>query len=735
MMKTSVKNRSHRLAGGRICVLPAALFLLVSLAVAAQQPGPLPDQSRPSLVTALERPLSLRLEPRFLVPLGDSGSWFGLGGALSAGAEYGFKGNPQPFLSGEASYAYLPVRDEASSVSLVALRAGGGAYFWITPRLGFRLAGLAGAYLGFLNDGGDSSAQLTLSSGAELEYMLSPQMNISLGAAYRYDNGTYQGLSVAASTAYFLRGAEGRRRAIRQARHRGLDLLEGARTPEPGRGIELSRVEFDEIFPVFHKFYDDHPVGRAVLINLEPEPVTDVSLSFVIKQYMDSPKTCAAPAELAPGESCPVEIMALLSDSVLEVTEATKVAAELTLEYRMEDELYRERRTATLRLLDRNAMCWDDDRKAAAFVTAKDPAVLGLSKAVAGLVRSEGPAALNANLLTAMGLFAALEQAGLAYVVDPKTPFVEFSKDGAMVDYLQFPRQTLAYGSGDCDDLSILFAALLESVAVETAFITVPGHIFLAFDTGLSAEEAAQAFGDAEDFIVREERAWIPVETTLCRGGLLAAWTAGSRQWREAADRDSAGFYPLHAAWQEYEPVGLPGEGGGLSLPGGDQALKAAFQKELDRYIEGEIAPRAEQLEAAIRVQGGTPDLHNRLGILYARYGRTEQAEAAFRRACAGQDYVPALINLGNLCLLREQPDEALKFYEQAAGQAPQDPRVLLRLAHLYYETGRHELAREAYAELTVLDRRLAERYAYLGGAEEGGRAAASARQAILWTE
>ena len=33
-------------------------------------------------------------------------------------------------------------------------------------------------------------------------------------------------------------------------------------------------------------------------------------------------------------------------------------------------------------------------------------------------------------------------------------------------------KQTLEYRAGDCDDLSILYSALLESVGVETAFIT-----------------------------------------------------------------------------------------------------------------------------------------------------------------------------------------------------------------------------------------------------------------------
>jgi len=66
-------------------------------------------------------------------------------------------------------------------------------------------------------------------------------------------------------------------------------------------------------------------------------------------------------------------------------------------------------------------------------------------------------------------------------VVDPKTPYVEYVKNKHVIDFLQFQRQTLEYKAGDCDDLSILYAALLESVSVDTAFITVPDHIYIAF--------------------------------------------------------------------------------------------------------------------------------------------------------------------------------------------------------------------------------------------------------------
>lgn len=681
--------------------------------------------------------VSIYAHPVFTIPMLDSTEFFGPGAALGLGVEYSFQGNPQLFLSGGLDYAFLTVNDESSSVSLISMLAGGGVHFWFTPRLGVRVTGLGGYYYGFLNDGGSAGGQLALQGGAQLEYLLTPAIDLALGAAYRYDLGTFQGLSVTASTSFFTNGTEGRRLAIKQAQQsRRPDLLD-AKTPEKGRGLELADVELYEIYPVFHKFYDDHPVGTALLINQEPNSVTDIKLTFFIKQYMDTPKQCPVPEELTGGGSETVEIMSLLTDLVLEVTESTKVAAKLSLEYRMDGELYRDTRTVTVRLLDRNAMSWDDDRKAAAFVTAKDPTVLTVSKSVAGMAREQGTAALNLNLLTAMGMFSTMELYGLSYVVDPKTPFVEFSKNETLIDYLQFPRQTLEYKAGDCDDLSILFAALLESVGVETAFVTVPGHIFLAFSTGLSADEAARVFQSDKQLIIQSGEAWVPVETTVRKGGFMKAWAEAARQWREASSRDSAGFYPVHSAWREYEPVGLPGEAGEIDLPG-DAPVLSMFQQEVKRFVDQEIAPQVAQLEERIRKEGAEASTRNKLGILYARYGRYQEAETEFLQVVEEKAYLPSLINLGNLALLQGEADQARVYYERGAEQDPDNPKVLLALSQVYHNLGQYEMARARYAELSKVNPPLAERYAYLGGAAEtSGRASEvdSRQRQILWAE
>lgn len=70
-----------------------------------------------------------------------------------------------------------------------------------------------------------------------------------------------------------------------------------------------------------------------------------------------------------------LDIFALFSDSVLEISEGTKVSTNIILKYSQNDKSYTRKYAASIDMYDRNAITWDDDRKVAAFVTAKDPSV------------------------------------------------------------------------------------------------------------------------------------------------------------------------------------------------------------------------------------------------------------------------------------------------------------------------------------------------------------------------
>ena len=503
-----------------------------------------------------------------------------------------------------------------------------------------------------------------------------------------------------------------------------------------GKGLEISSIELNRIFPVLFKHYDDNPVGQVVIYNNEYSPVTNISLSFFVERYMDNPKECAVPQRVNSKEEIEIDLFALFSDSVLEITEDTKVSAKLTLGYTLKGKTYVIEYTESLELYDRNATTWDDNRKAAAFVTAKDPAVLEFSKRVAGWTKDTGSRAVNSNLSMAIGLHEALRLYGISYVVDPKTPFSEFSKDKFLVDFLQFPRQTLNYTAGDCDDLSILYCALLESVGIETAFITIPGHIFMALSLDMEPDSARKSFLRPDDLIYIDGKTWLPVEITMIKENFLQAWEAGAKMWRENAARNQAELFPMHDSWSVYKPVGLPGTAS-VSMPDRLEVINA-FQSELIRFIDREIYPQVSRLQAQIRQNNNEPKFVNRLGVLYARYGLYDKAVVQFEKILRTVEYVPALINMGNIGFLNKDFKGALEYYQRAFIKEPDNPKVLLSIARASHELENYGTVGEFYEKLKLLDPELAEQFAYLGlRGEEASRAAeiSEVTEVVVWDE
>ncbi len=718
-MRTSTVRRPRIASCGAL----AALLAIASAAF---------PEAIPSQTPRLPSSISLDVTPLFTYPMGQSADLFTMSGAARLGVEWSMAGHLAPFFNGGLQYAFVPVQAQ-TSLSVLSAEAGAGVCFWVAPRLGLRASVALGGWLGGLNGGGAISAHVMASGAMGLRYLFLPSVDLGLQAGYRYELGLYQGLEVGATTAVHLSGVDERGVVIAEAQ-KARKGTQGPRTPEKGRGIEIANVRLNEVFPVFRKYYDDHPVGALTLTNLENAAATGIRLSFLVKQFMDSAKECPVPSELKPGEQLEVPILALLTDKVLDTTEATKVAADLVLEYRVAGIEYRDARTLSVRFYDRNAMTWEDDRRAAAFVTAKDPVVLAFAKGAAGPVRGADPQIIDANLKSAMGIFSALALLGVSYVPDPRSALNLGSK--VDVDYLQFPTQTLEYKSGDCDDLSILYAALLEAVGVETAFITVPGHIYLAVRSSTAPGDLQKRFSYPADLIVRDNRVWVPVEVTERSGGFVKAWIEGAKEWREGTAAGTAELYPVHEAWQVYEPVALPG-GKGAAPPATELILKS-FNVEVGRFVDREIGPRLVALQAEVQKTGGSATNGNRIGVLYAQYGRFDLAEKEFVAALEKEQLPAALTNLGNIRLLAGRTDEAATLFQRATALQPDNSGALLGLAKAYNASERYDLARGAYQRLAAVDKVLADRFPYLGGAQADTSRASEfdeQRREMIWAE
>ena len=118
--------------------------------------------------------------------------------------------------------------------------------------------------------------------------------------------------------------------------------------------------------------------------------------------------------------------------------------------------------------------------------------------------------------------------------------------------------------------------------------------------------------------------------------------------------------------------------------------------------------------------------------------GMYDKAEAEFKKIVAGRDFLPALVNLGNINYLAEDYAEALEFYERADNLRPDNTTVLLGVARASHQLEDYTKATANYDKLKIVDPALAEKFSYLGmSGESAARAAdqAQVKKLMVWEE
>jgi tetratricopeptide (TPR) repeat protein len=668
------------------------------------------------------------VSPLAFAPLGADADFFSLG----AGAEtaVSWKIAPiQPLSAGiEAGYLFLPSLAPDSTVSATHAAVAAAWGYQFAPKLWARAFGQAGWFFAALNSGGaPPGSNPYLSGGLSLGLDLTRNLGLGLDAGYRSYAGLASGLSVGLSLSLRPRGAAAS--GDPGLLVPGIKLLKG-----DGAGIDPVGIVLETVFPVFYALYDTTPIGKVYLRNLETVDATDISIKVLVKQFMDEAKTSLRIDRLAGGSTAAVDVIGLFSDRLLGTSEGTKVPVSITVEYRQFGKAFKEEFVETLSIGDRNALVWDDDRKAAAFVSSKDPESLRISRVIASSVNDALLPGMNPVLQKAIAVHESMRLLKLNYQSDPSSAIV--SGNRTAMDFLQFPQQTLAFRSGDCDDLSILYASLFESMGVPAAFITVPGHILVAVDLGMTRENAAKVFKNPGDLIESGGRIWLPVETTAQDKDFLYAWGEGSRQWRNGQAKNSANLIPIREAWKAYPAVVLPGSPAITALPP-EKAILAGFKAETAALVSDEIDVRVAELQAEAK-KSNDPSVLNRLGVLFARFGQLDKAELQFNASIKRKETPAALVNLGNLAFARGKFAESVGWYEKALKKTADDPKTMVALARAQAEMGKLDAAKQNFDKASSLDPTVGERFAYLGlPAGDTSRAASAeeSRRNLEWTE
>ncbi|MCK5154462.1 MAG: hypothetical protein KAQ93_08900, partial [Spirochaetales bacterium] len=364
---------------------------------------------------------SLNLTPGFTVPLGRDTDAFDYGGGISLTGQLGIPSVPFLFMEGGAGFSVSPLKiasgetTDATAMYLISPRVGLGLNFELFPKfsLGAKIHG--GYFYGFLDGSEENSSGSNplIEAGVHIRYRLFPSLSLGVEASYRNFLGLYNDMMISIGTTYHFKSSSG-----------------GVLSPglKPYQELSISSVEFDDIFPVFFKYYEDHPIGSLILENKGKIPLEDVQIKVFINQYMDNPTLAMEMDFFKGGDNKTIDLYALLNDTVLDLSESTKVQINVTVESTLAGERYGNELVQTIRLYDRNATTWEDDRRAAAFVTLKDPTVLKFSKNITNMVKGKVPGNLNTNFLAVLSIHEALRLYGISYVIDPTTPYADFSK-------------------------------------------------------------------------------------------------------------------------------------------------------------------------------------------------------------------------------------------------------------------------------------------------------------------
>jgi hypothetical protein len=521
-----------------------------------------------------ENEFTFRLEPQFVGPVDVINFEGGFGAA--AALDWGllpFGSAMKLGLGLGGGFSSLSIAD-GSAFSLFEGAAGPFLTWRVLDRLTLRAEAMAGVYR--YQWGERNNTRLRFGGGLQAFYHLSPSVSL-------YANGGYT---------HYAFSADRPINTIRAGIGVSLNISE---ILNPQTRIQGEITEQQRVFPVSYAWYEDNEIAKVRITNNEPNTITAVGLSFFLEQYMNNAVVFASIPRLLPGEQVEVPVTALFNESMLDLTESSNANALVLAEYRSLGARKQTSFPVQIPVYHRNAMSWDDDRRAASFVSARDPAAVYFARYVESALRGFLRPEIPQNVQYALALFEALNSYGINYVIDPASSYVEMAENASALDSLNYPYQTLMYRGGDCDDLSILFCSLLEVLGIDTAFITVPGHIYVAFDVGVGGEELGVRSEEGgvrreelgswnlrrADLIEYEGKFWVPVEITVPGEGFNRAWRIGAREWGVAGE--DAALYPMRDNWGLYQPVSVPGAGDRLPAMPEETEILRRFGIEMGR--------------------------------------------------------------------------------------------------------------------------------------------------------
>jgi len=392
---------------------------------------------------------------------------------------------------------------------------------------------------------------------------------------------------------------------------------------------------------------------------------------------------------------------------------------------RNKQDQFTEKQLERVYVAGKGKLSWNVKGMAAAFVTPDNMSVASLAR---GLVQRYNDLLADkfnrSNIGKATVLFNALGAYRIRYQADQKTPFTSVSDDKTIFDTVQYPSELLQKPEGvetkigDCDDLTVLFASLLENLSIDTAFLEAndpgKGHIYMMFDSGISPDRAEDFFLSSAEYVVWQGRVWIPIETTMYGFTFADAWRNGAAEYKRLKPRKLIDELYVQQYLQMYKPATLPPQN--VVVPQ-SALMDSLLSRDVDFFDQ-----RVDQIALGSSVSLDTPEGLYDAGAAYLRVNHLEKASAMFDRVLAiDPGHFDALNARGVVLAYKGQYDDALIYYRRAL-QQEDNTGVRMNIALTYYLKGERETADKIFEEVVALDESYMELFDFLadvGNAQE----------------
>ncbi|MBQ1662631.1 MAG: tetratricopeptide repeat protein, partial [Treponema sp.] len=313
----------------------------------------------------------------------------------------------------------------------------------------------------------------------------------------------------------------------------------------------------------------------------------------------------------------------------------------------------------------------------AAYISSSAQEVLELSKYLVGIGRNELRSGLNRNLQFAMYLFEGMRLLGIECKPDNATPYSTSHVDYDVLDYIQYPYQTLLYKTGDVDDCGILFMNMLAAAGIDTGFIPLDEDFIVMIDLKMDESKISTAFDGSDRIIVMDGQVMIPVSMSTLREGFVNSWYNAVTEIMEAADSEAdVTYYSLTDAWTSYSPATVSSGSAAAGEKPLEAPLVASVETDMSRYITTEFGPQIAAVQTQLATNGISVDLLNKLALLYVRAGMYSSAIPVYERSAA-MGSVSAMNNLGNIATVQRRFEDAKLWYERALQLEPNNKTAL----------------------------------------------------------